>query len=61
MESKEAPEKKEDQPQKQEQKESNLNIPLSSYERNLYYQQDYINDRVEQRMRKSRRENGLRN
>ena len=51
MESKEAPEKKEDQPQKQEQKESNLNIPLSSYERNLYYQQDYINDRVEQRMR----------
>ena len=51
MESKKAPEKKEDQPQKQEQKESNLNIPLSSYERNLYYQQDYINDRVEQRMR----------
>ena len=51
MESKEAPEKKEDQPQKQEQKESNSNIPLSSYERNLYYQQDYINDRVEQRMR----------
>ena len=51
MESKETPEKKEDQPQKQEQKESNLNIPLSSYERNLYYQQDYINDRVEQRMR----------
>ena len=51
MESKEAPEKKEDQPPKQEQKESNLNIPLSSYERNLYYQQDYINDRVEQRMR----------
>ena len=51
MESKEAPEKKEDQPQKQEQKESNLNIPLSSYERNLYYQQDYINDRVKQRMR----------
>ena len=51
MESKEAPEKKVDQPQKQEQKESNLNIPLSSYERNLYYQQDYINDRVEQRMR----------
>ena len=51
MESKEAPEKKEDQPQKQEQKESNLNIPLSSYERNLYYQQDYINGRVEQRMR----------
>ena len=51
MESKETPEKKEDQPPKQEQKESNLNIPLSSYERNLYYQQDYINDRVEQRMR----------
>ena len=51
MESKETQEKKEDQPQKQEQKESNLNIPLSSYERNLYYQQDYINDRVEQRMR----------
>ena len=51
MESKEAPEKKEDQPQNQEKKESNSNIPLSSYERNLYYQQDYINDRVEQRMR----------
>ena len=49
--SKEAQEKKEEPIQKQEQKESYEKIPLSSYEKNLFYQQDYINDRVEQRMR----------
>ena len=51
QESKEAQEKKEEPIQKQEQKESYEKIPLSSYEKNLFYQQDYINDRVEQRMR----------
>ena len=51
QESKEAQEKKEKPIQKQEQKESYEKIPLSSYEKNLFYQQDYINDRVEQRMR----------
>ena len=51
QESKEVQEKKEEPIQKQEQKESYEKIPLSSYEKNLFYQQDYINDRVEQRMR----------
>ena len=51
QESKEVQEKKEETIQKQEQKESYEKIPLSSYEKNLFYQQDYINDRVEQRMR----------
>ena len=51
QESKEVKEKKEEPIQKQEQKESYEKIPLSSYEKNLFYQQDYINDRVEQRMR----------
>ena len=51
QESKEPQEKKEEPIQKQEQKESYEKIPLSSYEKNLLYQQDYINDRVEQRMR----------
>ena len=51
QESKEPQEKKEEPIQKQEQKESYEKIPLSSYEKNLFYQQDYINDRVEQIMR----------
>ena len=51
QESKEVQEKKEEPIQKQEQKESYEKIPLSSYEKNLFHQQDYINDRVEQRMR----------
>ena len=51
QESKEVQEKKEEPIQKQKQKESYEKIPLSSYEKNLFYQQDYINDRVEQRMR----------
>ena len=53
-EQKEIPQKKEETPQEQVPKgsyKSYDNTPLPPYERSLYYQQDYINDRVEQRIR----------
>ena len=53
-EQKEVAQTKEEIPKEQiknEKYKSYENTPLSTNERSLYYQQDYINDRVEQRMR----------
>ena len=53
-EQKEIPQKKEEVPKEQVPKgsyKSYENIPFSPYEKSLLYQQDYINDRVEQRIR----------
>lgn len=54
VEVKNEPQKKEEIPKEQVPKESYKsydNTPLSPYEKSLLYHQDYINDRVEQRMR----------
>ena len=54
VEVKSEPQKKEEIPKEQVPKESYKsydNTPLSPYEKSLLYHQDYINDRVEQRMR----------